>query len=81
MPDKWLPKKVFYGELQVGKHSQDGQKKSYNMLKLTFYTCGCLFTFFFFYLCLTACQDYFTHFEPSQSLVGAKMGDPPRKTI
>ena len=23
-----------------------------------------------------ACQDYFTHFEPSQSLGGAKMGDP-----
>ena len=26
-------------------------------------------------------QDYFTHFEPSQSYGGAKTGDPPRKTI
>ena len=25
-------------------------------------------------------QDYFTHFEPSQSLGGAKMGDPREKT-
>ena len=26
-----------------------------------------------------ACQDYFTHFEPSQSLGGAKTGDPREK--
>ena len=29
MPDVWLPKKVFDGELQVGKRSQGGQKKRY----------------------------------------------------
>ena len=29
MPDERLPKKVFYGELQVGKHSQGGQQKRY----------------------------------------------------
>ena len=29
MPDERLPKKVFYGELQEGKRSQGGQKKSY----------------------------------------------------
>ena len=29
MPDEWLPKKVFYGELQSGKRSQCGQKKRY----------------------------------------------------
>ena len=29
MPDERLPKKVFHGELQVGKRSQDGQKKRY----------------------------------------------------
>ena len=33
----------------------------------------------FFYLCFTACQDYFTHFEPSQSVGGAKTGDPQEK--
>ena len=27
----------------------------------------------------TARQDYFTHFEPSQSVGGAKMGDPREK--
>ena len=32
--------------------------------------------FFFFYLGFTARQDYFTHFEPSQSQGGAKIGDP-----
>ena len=26
-----------------------------------------------------ACEDYFTHFEPSQSLGGAKTGDPREK--
>ena len=31
---------------------------------------------FCFYLVL---QDYFTHFEPCQSLGGAKTGDPPEK--
>ena len=29
MPDKRLPKKILYGELQVGKRSHDGQKKRY----------------------------------------------------
>ena len=29
MPDELLPKKVFYGELQVGKRSQGGEKKRY----------------------------------------------------
>ena len=29
MPDKRLPKKVFYGEQQEGKRSQEGQKKRY----------------------------------------------------
>ena len=29
----------------------------------------------FFFFGLTACQDYFTHFEPSQSLGVAKTGD------
>ena len=27
MSDEWLPKKVFYGELQEGKRSQGGQNK------------------------------------------------------
>ena len=34
---------------------------------------------FFFYLGFTACQGYFTHFEPSQSLGGTKTGDPREK--
>ena len=38
-----------------------------------------LFFLFFFYLGFMTCQDYFTHFEPSQSLSGAKMGDPQEK--
>ena len=29
MPDERLPKKILYGELQVGKRSQGGQKKRY----------------------------------------------------
>ena len=29
MPDERLPKKIFYGELQVGKRSYGGQKKRY----------------------------------------------------
>ena len=29
MPDERLPKKILYGELQVGKRSHDGQKKQY----------------------------------------------------
>ena len=29
MPDGRLQKKVFYGELEVGKRSQGGQKKRY----------------------------------------------------
>ena len=33
----------------------------------------------FFYLGFTARQDYFTQFEPSQSLGGAKTGDPQEK--
>ena len=32
--------------------------------------------FFKFYLGFTACQDYFTHFEPSQLFGGAKTGNP-----
>ena len=36
----------------------------------------CFFCLFVFYLGFTAHQVYFTHFEPSQSLGGAKMGDP-----
>ena len=32
--------------------------------------------YFFLLFGLTARQDYFTHFEPSQSLSGARMGDP-----
>ena len=35
---------------------------------------------FLFYLGFTARQDYFTHFEPSQSLGGVRMGDPREKT-
>ena len=29
LPEEWLLKKVYYGELQVGKRSQGGQKKCY----------------------------------------------------
>ena len=29
MPDECLPKKILYGELQVGKRSHGGQKKRY----------------------------------------------------
>ena len=45
----------------------------------------CFFFFFFFFWGggggggLTARQDYFTHFETSQSLGGAKTGDPREK--
>ena len=34
----------------------------------------------FFDLGFTACQDYFTHFEPSQSLGGSNTGDPRENT-
>ena len=37
--------------------------------------------FFFFHLGFTARRDYFTHFEPSQSLGGAKTGDPREKPL
>ena len=33
MPDERLPKKVFYGELQVGKRSQDDHKQRYKHTK------------------------------------------------
>ena len=33
-----------------------------------------------FYVGFTARQDYFIHLEPSQSLGGAKTGDPREKT-
>ena len=33
------------------------------------------FSLLCFYLGFTTCEDYFTHFEPSQSLDGAKTGD------
>ena len=37
MPDERLPKKILYGELQVGKRSHGGQKKQYkDTLKATF---------------------------------------------
>ena len=43
-----------------------------------------IYFFFFFFFCGsgggTARQDYFTHFEPSQSLDAAKTGDPQNKT-
>ena len=35
---------------------------------------------FLIYLGFTARQDYFTHFEPSQSFGGEKTGDPWEKT-
>ena len=41
---------------------------------------GILWSFIFFYLGLMPRQDYFTHFEPSQLLGGAKMGDTREKT-
>ena len=37
--------------------------------------------FFFYYLGFTARKDYFTHFELSQSLGGAKTGDPREKPL
>ena len=33
----------------------------------------------YFYLGFTDRQDYFTHFEPSQSVGGAKTGEPREK--
>ena len=35
MPDEGLTKKVFYGELRVGKRSQGGQKKRYKFPERT----------------------------------------------
>ena len=32
MPDEHLPKKILYGELQVGKRSHSGQKKRYKVI-------------------------------------------------
>ena len=37
------------------------------------------FFIFFFHLDFTASQDYFNHFEPSQSYGGAKTTDPQEK--
>ena len=39
------------------------------------------FDFFIWVLTFTVCQDYFTHFEPSQSLGGMKTGDPREKYL
>ena len=40
MPDERLPKKILYGELQVGKLSHGGQKKRYkNILKASLNLC------------------------------------------
>ena len=39
----------------------------------------CYFDFFLFDLSFTASQDYFTNFEPSQSLGGAKTEYPREK--
>ena len=36
---------------------------------------------FCFYLGFMACQGYFTHFEPSQSVGGVKTGDPREKSL
>ena len=42
--------------------------------------CVCVFFFFFFvFFSFTARQDDFTHFESSQSVGGAKTGDPREK--
>ena len=46
--------------------------------------CSSFYRFFFFFfffsnLGFTVFQDYFAHFEPSQSWVRAKTGDPPEK--
>ena len=46
---------------------------------LEYTDCRVLF-FDLFYLGLTARQEYFTHFEPSQSLSGAKTRDPREKS-
>ena len=40
---------------------------------------GYTFSLFIFYLSFMAHQDYFTHFETSQSLGGVKTGDPQEK--
>ena len=53
------------------------------ILFLYFFCCCCfvvvVFSLLFFSLGFTAHQDYFTHFEPSQSLGWAKTGDPREK--
>ena len=53
-------------------------------MELAFFSFFFFFLFFFFFffdLGFTACQDYFTHFEPSQSLRATKKGDPGKKNI
>ena len=40
---------------------------------------SCFLFLFFVYFGFTAHQDNFTHFVPSQSVSGAKMGDPQEK--
>ena len=53
----------------IFRHSVAGMHNIFNYLH----------SFFFFYLGFMARQDYFTHFEPSQSQGRAKMGDPREK--
>ena len=51
-----------------------------NVSKMTDFDVFPLFVVcFFFDLGFTARQDYFIHFEPSQSIGGAKKGDPREK--
>ena len=72
---------TFTGTRSMMTNCYETNKKKKKKKKTTFFiymkTCG---SFLSFTLC-SACQDYFTHFEPSQSLCGAKTGDPREKNI